>query len=169
MKTIKPISVALNSLYTIMVGLLLLDELTPFDIKSQSLKTFIYEGLLFATPVVLIFNAIVLKKRSQKLAGLALPILMLVLILIFGPINLLWASGAWQTQTVFYKNRNSSFQKVEFQMQDVGALGYNKRTVKVFYLTPFFMITSAVPNGIEKDPAWEYANEDVNELQLKFP
>lgn len=83
--------------------------------------------------------------------------------------NLMWASGAWQTQTVLYKKRNSGFQKVEFQMQDVGALGYNRRTVKVFYLTPFFIITSAVPSHIENDTAWENVNEDVNELQLKFP
>jgi hypothetical protein len=167
MKTIKPVSVALNWLYPIMVGLLLLDNLTPFDIKSQPLKTFVFEGLLFATPVILIFNATVLKGR-QQLAGLALPVLMLAVILIFGPMKLSWASGAWHTETILYKKRNSSFQKVEFQMQDVGALGYNRRTVKVFYLTPFFIITSAVPNGIENDPAWENVNEDVNELQLKW-
>lgn len=169
MKTTKPISIALNSLYSIMVGLLLLDELTSFDIKSQPVKTFIYEGLLFATPVVLIFNAIVLKKRPQKLAGLALPVLMLALILIIGPINLMWASGAWRTQDVLYKKRNNSFQKVEFQMQDVGALGYNRRTVKVLYLTPLFVITSAIPVGIEHDATWENVNEEVNELHLKFP
>jgi hypothetical protein len=113
MKIMKYISVTLNCLYPTMVGLFLLDELTPFDIKSQALKTFIYQGLLFATPVLLIFNAIFLKKRLQKLAGLALPALMLILFIIFGPMGLMWASGAWQTQNVLYKNRNSSFQKVE--------------------------------------------------------
>ena len=104
MKTIKPISVPLNCLYPIMVGLLFLEELTSFDIKSQPLKSFIYKGLLFATPAIIIFNIMVLKKRSQKLAGITLPVLMFAVILLFGPFNLLCASGAWQTQTVLYKN-----------------------------------------------------------------
>lgn len=54
-------------------------------------------------------------------------------------------------------------------MQDVGALGYNKRTVEVFYLTPLFMITSEVPNDIDKRVEWVKADKDVNELGLKFP
>jgi len=54
-------------------------------------------------------------------------------------------------------------------MQDVGALGYNNRTVEVFYLTPFFMITSEVPSDIDKRVEWVKVDKDVNELGLKFP
>ncbi len=54
-------------------------------------------------------------------------------------------------------------------MQDVGAFGYNKRTVEVFYLTPLFMITSEVPNDIDKRVEWVKVDEDVNELELNFP
>jgi hypothetical protein len=54
-------------------------------------------------------------------------------------------------------------------MQDVGAFGYNKRTVKVLYLSPLFMITSPVPDDIEKNKDWKEVNEEVNELNLKFP
>ncbi len=83
--------------------------------------------------------------------------------------NFLFTTGAWRTQTILYQNGNLSFKTVEFQMQDVGALGYNKRTVEVFYLTPLFMITSEVPNSIDKKVGWVKVDKDVNELELKFP
>ncbi len=54
-------------------------------------------------------------------------------------------------------------------MQDVGALGYNKRTVEVFYLTPLFMITSEVPTDIDKRVEWVKVDKDLNELELKSP
>ena len=54
-------------------------------------------------------------------------------------------------------------------MQDVGALGYNKRTVEVFYLTPLFMFTSEVPTDIDKRVEWVKIDKDLNELELKSP
>jgi len=52
-------------------------------------------------------------------------------------------------------------------MQDVGAFGYNKRTVEVFYLTPLFMITGEIPNDEEKRIDWIKVDKYVNELGLK--
>lgn len=54
-------------------------------------------------------------------------------------------------------------------MQDVGSLGYNKRTVEVCYLTPFFIIVSKVPNDVGKRVEWIKVDKEVNELELKFP
>jgi hypothetical protein len=54
-------------------------------------------------------------------------------------------------------------------MQDVGALGYNKRTIEVFYLTPLFMITSEVPTDIENRVEWVKADKDINEIGIKEP
>ncbi len=83
--------------------------------------------------------------------------------------KILFSSGAWRTQTILYQNGHLSFKTVEFQMQDVGALGYNKRTVEVFYLTPLFMITSEVPTDIDKRVEWVKVDKDLNELELKSP
>ena len=52
-------------------------------------------------------------------------------------------------------------------MQDVGALGYNRRTVEVLYLTSLFTITSEVPQDIESKVEWVKVHRDVNELGLK--
>ena len=83
--------------------------------------------------------------------------------------KVLFSTGAWRTQTILYQNGHLSYKTVEFQMQEVGAFGYNKRTVEVFYLTPLFMITSEVPTGIDKRVEWVKVDKDVNELGLKFP
>ena len=83
--------------------------------------------------------------------------------------KILFTTGAWRTQTILYQNGHLSFKTVEFQMQDIGALGYNERTVEVFYLTPLFMITSEVPSDIDMRVEWIKVDKDVNELGLKFP
>jgi hypothetical protein len=149
--------------------LFLLDSLTSFDIKSQSVKSFVYFGLLVGTLLTLIWNLLFIKTKAKRIIGTAFPTIILTLILIVGPMKILFSTGAWRTQTILYQNGHLSFKTVEFQMQDVGALGYNKRTVEVFYLTPFFMITSEVPNDIDKRVEWVKVDKEINELGLKFP
>jgi hypothetical protein len=83
--------------------------------------------------------------------------------------KILFHSGAWRTQTILYQNSHLSFKTVEFQMQDIGALGYNRRTVEVTYLSPLFMITNEVPSNIDKRVEWVKIDKDVNELGLKAP
>lgn len=159
----------LNIIYGLNVVLFLLDSLTSFDIKSQSLKSFVYFGLLIGTPLTLIWNAIVIKTRSGKIIWTILPTAMLTLILIMGPMKFLFSSGAWRTQTILYQNAQLSFKTVEFQMQDIGALGYNKRTVEVIYLTPLFTISSKVSDSIGRRVEWIKIDKDVNELGLIEP
>lgn len=95
------------------------------------------------------------------------PTALLVLILVLNPIKILFSSSSWKTQTVLYQNGHLPFHKIEFHMQDLGALGYNKRTVKVLYLTSLFMLTSEVPEDIDNRIEWIKIENDVNELNLK--
>jgi len=159
----------LNIIYSLIVVLFLLDGLTSFDIKSQSIKSFVYFGLLIGTPLILIWNARVIKARNGKIIGSLFPTIILTLILVVGPMKILSSTDAWRTQTILYQNGHLSFKTIEFQMQDIGALGYNRRTVEVIYLTPLFMLISEVPNDIDKRVEWVKVDEDVNELGLKSP
>ena len=159
----------LNIIYGLAVVLFLLDSLTSFDIKSQSIKSFVYFGLLIGTPLTLIWNAWAIKSRNGKIIGTVFPSIVLTLILVAGPMKILFSTGAWRTQTILYQNGHLSFKTVEFQMQDIGALGYNKRTVEVFYLTPIFMTTSEVSNDIDIRVEWVKVDKGVNELGLKSP
>jgi hypothetical protein len=95
--------------------------------------------------------------------------LTLIGILIIGPLRIAFSSTAWKTQTVIYQNGHLNFKKVEFQMQDVGALGYNKRTVEVIYLTDLFMIVIPVEKDIHERIEWIKVDQEINELGLKFP
>ena len=79
-----------------------------------------------------------------------LTIITLLGIMLIEPMKIMFSSGSWKTQTVLYQNRHLTFKKVKFQMQDVGALGYNKRTVEVIYLTDLFMIVPPVSKDIEE-------------------
>ncbi len=89
--------------------------------------------------------------------------------LIVGPMGIIFSTASWKTQTILYQNTQHSFRSVEFQMQDFGALGYNKRSVSVFYFTSFFTITSEIPKDIEKRVEWIKVDKEINELDLKFP
>jgi len=151
------------------IVLFLLDIFSNFDIKSQGLKTFVFYGTLIGTPLTLCLNYFFIKTKSIRIVGTAIPTIVLTFILVIGPMKILFSKGAWRTQTILYQNGHLSFKTVEFQMQDVGALGFNKRTVEVLYLTPFFIITSEVPNDIETRVEWVKVDKDVNELGLKFP
>ena len=159
----------MNIVYCLIVLLFLLDGLTSSDIKSQDIKSFVYFGVMGGTPLALIWNFFAINNKTKRIIWTVFPAIILVFILIIGPMKIMFSSGAWRTQTILYQNRHLSFKTVEFQMQDVGALGYNKRTVEVFYLTPLFMITSKTPNDIKKRVEWVKVDEDVNELGLKFP
>ncbi len=151
------------------VLLFLLDGLTSFDIKNQFLKSFVYFGFLIGTPTILLWNLFSIKTKTKRIIGTIYPTIFLVLIFVVNPMKILFSSGAWQTQTILFQNEHLSFKKVEFQMQDIGGLGYNKRTVEVFYLTPLFMITSETPYDIEKRAEWVKIDKEVNELVLKSP
>lgn len=158
-----------NVIYCLTVVLFLLDSYTSFDIKSQALKTVVYFGILIGTPLTLICNLVVIKTRVKRIVSLVLPTIILILVLYLGPVIVLFSSGAWQTQKVLYQNGHLTFKTVEFQMQNLGALGYNKRTVEVFYLTSLFMITSEVPEDIDQRIEWVKVDKETNELELKEP
>lgn len=140
----KYISLFLNSIFLLILLLFVLDAFTAFDIKNQAIKSFAYLGIIVMTPVVLTWNLWFFKKLKRKIMIAIVPSLTLVGILAIHPIKIIFSSASWQTQKVVYQNRHISFKKIEYQVQDVGALGYNKRTVEATYLTNWFMIAHPV-------------------------
>jgi hypothetical protein len=85
---------------------------------------------------------------------------------------LVWG-GDWKTQTILYQSRHSANRVIVFQLQDVGALGYNKRTVDKTELIPgvsWFNKVYATPLAIPQDSMdWRKVDIDQNELGLKIP
>jgi hypothetical protein len=159
----------LNLVFGLTVALFLLDILTDFDIGSQALKSVIYFGTLIGTPLTLVWNFFAFKQKGKRVLGTLFPIAILILILVVGPVNIIFSSSAWRTQTILYQHGHFSFKTIEFQMQDIGALGYNDRTVEVFHLTPFFMIANDIPKDIDQKVEWTKVDKEVNELHIKYP
>jgi len=157
----------LNIIYVLTVLLFLLDVFTSFDIKSQSIKSLVYIGLLISTPLILVWNIMFVRIKTTRAILVLFPMIMLIGIILLNPQQILSSTSAWQTQTVLYKNRHISFKAIEFQIQNRGAMGYHKRTIEVCYLTPFFMVTSEVPNKVDLRPEWVKVDRDVNEFGLK--
>ena len=169
MNTKRNISSLLNGLFLLSLLLFLLDEFTSFDIKNQIIKSFTYFGILILPLFILTLNLWDFKRKNRNLFYSILPILTLIYVLIIGPEKILYASSSWKTQKILYQNGHLNFNKVEFQIQDIGSFGYNKRTVEVIYLTSLFMIVSPVETDIQKRVEWIKVNKDVNELGLKLP
>lgn len=164
----KYISILLNSIFTCIILLFAFDNLSILEIKNQTVKSFIYYGLLFITPLTLIWNLLFFKTRKQKVISVTLPSLALIMIFQIGLMRIIFWSSAWKTQTIIYQNKKSSFKKIEFQMQDIGAFGYNKRTVEVIYFTNSFMIVKPITKPIKRNE-WVRIDKDINELGLKLP
>jgi hypothetical protein len=149
--------------------LFLLEDLTSFDIKHQGIKSFVYFGLLIGSYLILAWNFLIIKPIAGRVVLTAFPMIILTLVLIIGPMKFLFSTNAWRTQAILYQNVHDNFRTVEYQMQDVGAFGYNTRTVEVFYLTSFFMTTRSVPTDIQQRVDWIKVDQDINELEINYP
>jgi len=163
----KYISRLLNGVFILIITLFVLDGLTPIEIKNQSIKSFAYFGMLICSPLILFWNLFTSKTIKKKISTSVIPGIALIGILAIGPMKIIFSASVWSTQTVLYQHKHKSNKKIEFQMQDVGALGYNRRNVEVLYLTSFFLIANPVEKNVDKRIDWIKVDKDVNELELK--
>lgn len=155
----KHITRFLNSIFILMLLFFVLAVFTPFEIKNQILKWVVYIGIILVSPIVFIWNIWCFKYLKRKIGSIILPIITLAGIATIGPIKIVFLSGSWETNRVLYQNKYYSFKKIEEQIQDVGALGYNKRTVKVTYFTNWFMIITPVKKEDKKLVEFNKMNE----------
>lgn len=142
-----------NIIYILVVFLFLQDVFTNVDISFQPLKTGVYWGIMILSPIMLIFNSFIKINLGKKIALILISIFMLTFIFVIKPINILFASGVWETREVLFRNTNNN-RTIELQIQDRGALGYNKRTVEVLHLTPLFLFAKKAPQITERNPEW---------------
>jgi|SRR5690554_836054 len=161
---LKKIAKILNIIFSLSFGLFLLDLLPNFDIKNQLIKSFVYIFSTYGSVLIILIN---LQQKLNKLT-LIFPTIGVLGIFFIGPFKILNAKSAWKTQTIIYQNGHLANKTIEFQLQDIGSRGYNKREVETFYLTKHFMIIAEVPKDIENRVEWVKVNEEINELNLKY-
>ncbi len=156
-------------LYSLILILFTLDLVPFFDIKNKILKSICYFGVIIGALIILLSSVLIFQKNWIKISGIILSLLFLATISSVGLLKFVNATSSWKTQTIVYEHSHSNFLKIEFQMQDVGAFGYNKRIVKVRYLTSLFMLVSEVEKDIDQKTEWVKIDKEINELGLKFP
>lgn len=148
-------------------SLILMEGLYHIEMKSQYLKNLVYLGVLIL-PITLIIWGLIRKSSIQrKVLRLILPIGVLSCISLIGITRFAFSLSTWKTQTILYQNTNDSSRTIEFQMKDMGALGYRRRTVMVDYYTPLFIIASPIPPNVDSNNEWTKVHIDVNEVGLK--
>jgi hypothetical protein len=75
--------------------------------------------------------------------------------------------GEWKTQTVEYQNLHLSNRTIEFQLQDKGARGYNRRRVDRITILPFIEWTKEIGHEPIDTLTWKEMDIYVNEMGLK--
>lgn len=142
----------------------LLDKNEILEIKQQGFKSFVYYGIIVFSFFSILFPIISFEKLKFKILFSILPIFVFIEILNFGIVRTVFVSSAWKTQYIYYQNKFDSSKKVEYQMMDIGAFGYRRRTIEVNYITDWFFISKEV--GIYNSD-WKKVTIEVNELKLK--
>lgn len=158
----------LNLFYTIIFLFFILDKFTPLEIKNQNIKSFIYFGIIIFTPIIFIINLWKGKSMKFKIITSIIPIFTLIGVVFIGLLKIIYLSSSWKTDRIIYQNKILTNNRIEYQMQDVGALGYNKRTVEVIYFTENFMFVKPFNKNNFKSNEWIKINKEVNELELKY-
>lgn len=149
------------SLFIISTALLLADLLTSLEINCS----IIYSTSLFISLIslFLILDVIYLKNKVKKFNLFAFSASLFISLVVFA----LFPSQ-WQTQTLLYKHGHFSLKTIEFQMQDIGSRGYNKRIVERTKILPGISLIELKKDTSTISLPWIKSNIEINELGLKY-
>ncbi len=142
------LALGLNILF-ICIGLLVLVNIFEWvEFTVLFLKTFVYWTFLALIPLVLFLNFKVLKVKKWSAITLLISLIVLISlsnsIIKQGVFGYLMSFKPWETQTVLYENQHFGFKKIEFQRKDIGILGFSERTVKIYHLNRWFVMTEEI-------------------------
>ncbi|UOQ70523.1 hypothetical protein [Hymenobacter cellulosilyticus] len=161
-----PLSLSNQQLLAIALAtsmLFVLDVATPLNIHSLQL-VFLLLVVAVLTTVTYVYR-VLFKASFIIFSGFVA-----FLLVVFAIVEVLFIlGGGWQTQSIDYVNRESSNTVIEFQMKDVGALGYRRRTVEKIRLLPGINWMKEVDSGKVDTLLWKPVHLDVNELGLLYP
>jgi hypothetical protein len=149
--------------WTIVLLLLIGTLTTPIEITNGLFeKGLVY---IFVFGIIKILTANLSWNLARKLALSAL---------IFGALLIFkqftdWR-GDWKTQTILFQNKHLFNQTIEFQLQDKGALGFNKRTIDRRKIFPFISWTKRLTDEDLKNIdllTWDKVDIELNEQKFK--
>jgi len=139
----------------------LISLVTNLEIKSSTIRniSFLLTVSGFAFVIIKILKINIPEKFNRTL-------IFLLIVLSGLMFTMFQVKGDWNTQTIIYKHGHLNFKSIEFQIQDNGTLGYNRRVVEVTKLLGFLWIIESVDTNKVGLP-WIKVNIDINKLQRK--
>lgn len=154
-------------LWGVIAFTILLTWLTPLEFKSETLATALTILATTGFPVIKWLTSTEKGKRVKwllaSIAGVILPVIILALVEF-----VTWGGNHYKTQTILYRQNGHPNNRIENQWSDVGAFGYNRRTVKIIQVTPLLQWTTEFADETEiTQGSWTRVDEYVNELGLK--
>ncbi len=145
------------------------DIFDVFQTKIEFLKVLIYYGVLLMPIPLLIMEFKKNQSRTELKIGKAIPILAIAILVYLNPLKIMFHIQTWKTQTVLLINEKMINHKVEYQMKDIGALGYAKRTAELVYFSQYFYMVYAKNYEVKNSLGvqWLKVNQVVNEIGFK--
>jgi hypothetical protein len=105
-------------------------------------------------------------KTKRKILAISGVLIMLIIGTVVLNPKIAFALSPWKTQEIIYRHLTDSNCRIEYQLQGMGALGYNSRIVKVETVLFLDFAEEIDTSRIDKSD-WQRVDEYINELELK--
>lgn len=150
------------TIFIISTGLILINRFSNLSINSP----LIYWLLIFTTysTFVLLLNKI-LKEKYRKTTKV---LIIIIGILCLGLYRVTYLSF-WGTQSIEYINIADENKTIEFQMRDLGGLGFKRRIIEKRKILPKINWVKEIDTTKMNKTAWKRVEIELNEMNIKFP
>ncbi|MEQ8474094.1 MAG: hypothetical protein RIC35_23060 [Marinoscillum sp.] len=151
--------------FWILSGIVLLIQFfTALELEYRPANYFLTLSTITFVPLVLWLKKRTFERRILTIVTLAFAVFRLTAFYINYD-----GGGSWRTQTILFEHQTNSLRTVEYQMQDKGARGYNRRIVKRTKVLPLLSWNVLTKTDDLSETDWKKVNLEVNELGLKSP
>lgn len=136
----------------LMYALFVLDWMGWVEMSRGSLKSLVYFACAIVSPILVVSSFRLLRGFQRVMVVPA--ILFLLLLADLGALGFLNQMSPWRTWVVLYRHGHFKASTIEHQRQDLGALGYRHRTVKVWSIAGLFAVPGRVDSLESRVPEW---------------
>ena len=145
------------------------EKISPIEHKLQLLKNINLWMIWILTPLTLISSYLINVKVIYKSLNTLFSLFVIFTTFKYGTLKIIFSNSVWKTQNIVLESSHNSNHKIEYQLQDIGALGYNKRTVEIKYISKYFyiIIKEEVDFSEYNTKEWNRVNINLNESNLK--
>ncbi|NRT17196.1 hypothetical protein HNP99_003577 [Flavobacterium sp. 28A] len=149
-------------IFIISTGLIILNRITNLSISSA----LIYWFLIFTSysTFFLLLNEI-FKRKYRKATRIFIIIIGFFCVGLFYITNL----SFWGTQTIEYLNIADKNISIEYQMRDLGGLGFKTRIIEKTKILPYLNLIKEIDTTKINKSEWERVEIEKNEMNIKFP